>query len=283
MVFSYFNSRKSLKLFLRKGSARVSNYIEAGDVITGYSTGAYATVSSIDDEAISYFQPQVFTNNSIKTSTSLTLYNGSAIDKSIEDNGNVYTTNLARSLKSLTNIVKPDGTVQDFKIRVAMTNNGFQSASPIVDADISMINAYKYNITSNTSTSSNWITKEVILAEKLDATGLKVLLSAFRPAGTMIDVYVRFVYPTNVDVQSSWVQLANAYPEMYSNSSNTKDYREFEYNLTEADPALEYSTFQVKFVLRHATTTEINSSDLTVTPAVNLFPHLYDYRAIALT
>ena len=140
---------------------------------------------------------------------------------------------------------------------------------------------YKYNITNTATTSSNWVTNEVILAEKLDAAGLKVLVSAFRPAGTMIDVYARFVYPTNVDTQSAWIQLANAYPEMYSNPSNTKDYREFEYNLS--DETNEYSTFQVKFVLRHATTTEINASDLTVTPAINIFPHLYDYRAIALT
>ena len=279
---SYFNSRDDARLFLRKSSATATNFIVPTDVIRGYSTGAYATVGTIDDEDISYFQPQVFTNNSIKTSTSLTLYNGSAIDKSIEDNGNVYTTNLPRSLKSLSNIVNPGLSVtQDFKIRVAMKNNGFQTASPIVDSDISLLNVYKYNITNTATTSSNWVTNEVILAEKLDAAGLKVLVSAFRPAGTMIDVYARFVYPTNVDTQSAWIQLANAYPEMYSNPSNTKDYREFEYNLS--DETNEYSTFQVKFVLRHATTTEINASDLTVTPAINIFPHLYDYRAIALT
>ena len=70
---------------------------------------------------------------------------------------------------------------------------------------------------------------------------------------------------------------------MYSSPVNTKDYREFEYNLTEASPPLEYSTFQLKYVLRHATSAELNASDLTVVPAINIFPHLYDYRAIALT
>ncbi len=286
---SYYNTRNSQRVFLRKSSATSTNYIVPTDVITGYSTGAYATVTTVDDEAISYFQPQVFTNNSIKTSTSLTLYNGSSVDKTIESNGNVYTTNQVRSLRSLSNLVNSGvaPNVQDFKIRVAMTNNGFQTASPIVDADLSILNAYKYNITNTASTSSNWITKEVVLAEKLDAVGLKVLLSAFRPAGTIIEVYSRFVYPTNVDVQSDWIQLVNAYPDMYSNPSNTKDYREFEYNLTEASAPSgstnEYSTFQLKFVLRHATSVELNASDLTVTPAVNLFPHLYDYRAIALT
>ena len=282
---SYFNDRKSTRLFLRKSSATSTNYIVSSDVIYGYSTGAYATVSSIDDEAISYFQPQVLTNNSIKTSTSLTLYNGSSIDKTIESNGNVYTTGLARTLRSSSNLVNAgvSPNTQDFKIRVAMTNNTFQSATPIVDADISILNVYKYNITDTPTTSSNWVTKEVVLAEKLDATGLKVLISAFRPAGTIIDVYARFVYPTNVDVQSSWIQLTNAYPEMYSSPVNTKDYREFEYNLTEASPPLEYSTFQLKYVLRHATSAELNASDLTVVPAINIFPHLYDYRAIALT
>ena len=279
---SHFNSRTATRLFLRKSSATATNLLAATEVITGYTTGAYATIASIDSEEVSYFQPQVFTNNSIKTSTSLTLYNGSAIDKTIPSNGNIYTTNNARTLKSKSNIVNASlNDTQDFKIRVAMSNATFQSASPIVDADISMLNVYKYNIANTAALSSAWVTREVVLAEQLDASGLKVLLSAFRPAGTFVDVYARFVYPTNVEVQSDWIILTNSNLDLYSNPSNTKDYREFEYTLP--SETNEYSTFQLKIVMRHATTAEINSNDLTVVPAANLFPHIYDYRAIALT
>ena len=279
---SYFNSRTATRLFLRKSSATATNLLAATEVITGYTSGAYATIASIDNEELSYFQPQVFTNNSIKTSTSLTLYNGSQIDKTIPSNGNVYTTNLARNIKSKSNIVNASlSDTQDFKIRVAMNNSSFQSATPIVDSDLSMLNVYKYNIANTAALSSAWVTKEVVLAEQLDASGLKVLLSAFRPAGTFVDVYARFVYPTNVEVKSAWTLLTNSNLDLYSNPSNTKDYREFEYTLP--SETNEYSTFQLKIVLRHATTAEINATDITVVPAANLFPHIFDYRAIALT
>jgi hypothetical protein len=164
-----------------------------------------------------------------------------------------------------------------------MTNNGFKSASPIVDADLSILNAYQYQITSNTDTTSKWIAKEVTLQDQFDAEGMKVYLTAYRPAGTFVDVYVRFAYPTNVEVQSDWIQLDNKNPDMYSNSANTIDYRQFEYDLDEVANSNPYSSFQLKIVMRHADSSELTAKSINVVPAVNLFPHVYDYRAIALT
>jgi len=341
---SYFNKRKTDRLFLRKSSATPTNFMDdnastahgsfivgntytitnvgtssttshwnlagasgdpylgqtfvattvgtAGDgtarennqVITGYDSGAYATITSVDNEDVSYFQPQVYMSNSVRTSTGLSLYNGTNIDKTIESGGNVYLTNSARKVPSRSNIVDTtDATTDDFVIRVDMSNNGYKTATPIVDADLSILNAYKYHITNTATTSSNWVSREIVLQEQLDASGLKVFVSAYRPAGTFVDTYVRFTYPTNVEVQSDWILLDNADPEMYSNASNTKDYRLFEYNLNETTYSDDFSSFQMKFVMRHATSSEIVASDLVVTPAVNIFPHIYDYRAIALT
>jgi len=238
----------------------------------------------VDNEDVSYFQPQVYMSNSVRTSTGLSLYNGTNIDKTIESGGNVYLTNSARKVPSRSNIVDTtDATTDDFVIRVDMSNNGYKTATPIVDADLSILNAYKYHITNTATTSSNWVSREIVLQEQLDASGLKVFVSAYRPAGTFVDTYVRFTYPTNVEVQSDWILLDNADPEMYSNASNTKDYRLFEYNLNETTYSDDFSSFQMKFVMRHATSSEIVASDLVVTPAVNIFPHIYDYRAIALT
>ncbi len=49
----------------------------------------------------------------------------------------------------------------------------------------------------------------------------------------------------------------------------------------------EYSTFQLKFVLRHGKKgagLELDTPELSsITPDINLFPHIFDYRAIALT
>ena len=346
---SYFNKRKADRVFLRMSSAKAGNFFASGEILNGYRTGATTTISTVDNEPVSYFQPQVFMSNSIRTSTDLTLYNGSAVDKSIPANGNVYSTNALRVINSTSNIVNASlSDSNDFKIRVAMTNNGYQSATPIVDPALSMLNVYKYKISDSGTLTSSWVTREVVLQEQLDASGLRVYLSAYRPAGVFVDVYARFVYPTNVEVQSDWIKLVNSDEDMYSNTSNTLDYREYQYDLS--SESNEFSTFQLKFELRHATTTEINALDLVsafpsvtrsttagnfvigttyritslgsttqaqwntaagtsgvtysvgdtftasgpgqgngtanssiVSPAENLFPHIFDYRAIALT
>jgi hypothetical protein len=204
------------------GTARNNN-----QVITGYNSGATAIVTAVNNEEISYFQPQIYADNSIRTSTELTLYQGTTIDKTIPANGNVYLINNFRVINSKSNIVNGSAT-DDFIIRVGMTNNGFKSASPIVDADLSILNVYQYQITSSESTTSKWITKEVTLQDQFDADGMKVYLTAYHPAGTFVDVYARFTYPTNIEVQSNWIQLVNKNPDMYSNSVNTSDYRQFE-------------------------------------------------------
>ena len=279
---SYFNKRKSDRVFLRLSSAKAGNFFVTGEILNGYRTGATTTISTVDNEPISYFQPQIFMSNSVRTSTDLTLYNGAAVDKSIPANGNVYNTNALRVINSTSNIVNPSlSDSNDFKIRVAMTNNGYQSATPIVDPDLSLLNAYKYKISDSGTSTSSWVTREVTLQEQLDANGLRVYLSGYRPAGTYIDVYARFVYPTDIEVQSNWIKLANSSEDMYSNPSNTLDYREYQYDLS--SETNEFSSFQLKFELRHATTSEINTLDLNVSPAENLFPHIFDYRAIALT
>jgi hypothetical protein len=195
--------------------------------------------------------------------------------------------NNLRSINSKSNILAGSAT-QDFMIRATMTNNGFVAATPILDSALSMLNTYKYNIGSAETTTSKWISKEVTLADNLDAVGLRVYLSAYRPGGTFIDVYARFVYPTDAENQSAWYKLTNDNEDVYSNLLNTRNYREFEYNLpTETN---EYSSFQIKIVLRHATDAELVDNEVfgsdgvtIITPGANIFPHVYDYRAIALT
>ena len=146
-----------------------------------------------------------------------------------------------------------------------------------------MLNVYKYDITNSAATSSNWITKEVVLKDELYADDMKVLLSAYRPPGTIVDVYTRYVYPTNVESPSDWILLTNKDAHLYSNVANTRDYRQFEYDLNSAD-STNYMSFQLKLVMRHMTSGELSAAGTpNVTPDINLFPHVYDYRAIALT
>ena len=79
--------------------------------------------------------------------------------------------------------------------------------------------------------------------------------------------------------------------------NNIRDYRELEYNLDESvtpaqqvlpgTPATcpgEYSAYQIKIVMRHMTTAELEANDMdNIDPEINLFAHLADMRAIAVT
>ena len=270
------------------GTAGDGTARENSQVITGIDSGATATIDNVFNSKISYFQPQVYTSDSIRTSTALTLYNGSSIDKNIPKNANVYTMNNLRTVSSKSKIVNAsDSTSESFKIRVAMANNSFSAASPIIDKKLSEVNAYQYHITNTLATTSSWVAKEVVLKEGLEADGLRVLLAGYRPPGTFIDVYARFVYPENIETKSDFIKLTPANPELYSNTSNTKDYREFEYDLDEVTYPDNYRSFQIKIVLRHGTTgagNELDTPELNaIVPDINLFPHVFDYRAIALT
>ena len=59
-----------------------------------------------------------------------------------------------------------------------------------------------------------------------------------------------------------------------------------EYNLDETTYTTEYSSFQVRIVMRHATSAELTTQGLTISPSeldIHMFAHVFDYRAIALT
>ncbi len=278
------------------GTARLNN-----QVIVGIDSGASAKISGVTNEKISYFQPQIYADDSPNTTYYAELFDGPGTkDKDISLNSNIYTQNNLRIITSKSKIVNPsDTTTEEFNIRVNMSNNGFTATSPVIDATLSEINAYQYYIGDEVNTTSQWVTKEISLTDGLYSDGMRVLLSAYRPPGTFVDVYARFVYPENVEEKSQWYLLENENPQLYSNVSNTRDYRDFEYNFPEdkmtgaGNPTApytlhgEYTSFQLKFVLRHATSgdgMELDTPELnSIIPDINLFPHVFDYRAIALT
>lgn len=287
---TYYNSRRSEFLHVKNSSARETFHFAAADALTGVDSGATATITSVDDIPISYFQPMIYQSNTVRTATEFRFRNDDAAGtfRPIPSTDASYLTNTKRVINSLSNVVDATNTsvtAQGFVIRVAMANNGFTAASPIIDDDLSRVNAYQYQITNDTNTSSAYVSRTVVLEEGIDAVGLKVLLAAYRPPGTMIDVYGRFTYNENSDANSGWIELDQETNGLttYSSASDIRDYREFEYNLDEVANTSEYTSFQVKIVMRHATSGEITAQGLTVTPDTHTFAHIFDYRAIALT
>jgi hypothetical protein len=287
---SYYNDRRPEILHLKESSVSADWRFAANDNLIGFDSAATATIQSVDDIPVSYFQPQIYQSNSSKTSTEYKFKNndGSGTYRSIPSNDATYLTNGIRYVASESNIKDSTNDIdsQPFVVRVAMTNNDFRATSPIVDFDLSRLNAYQYQLTDVADTTSAYVSKKVILQEDIDAVGLKVLLAAYRPPGTMVEVFGRFTYPANAENNSDWIKLnvTSKGETLYSNASNIRDYREFEYDLDEATYSDEFSSFQIKIVMRHATTEELAAQGLSnITPDIHLFAHVFDYRAIALT
>lgn len=276
-IVTHYDKRTGIDLYLSESSAREGAIFEDDDVVRGFATEAYGTISSVVNKPISFIQPIVFTSNGTKTLTSLQAYDGEAFDQNLTTSDNNYLLGQQRYINSKSN---DNGAESDFVIRVNMSNNGFTRATPIVDHDLSMIHAYKYEITDQPD-SSSYVAKEVFLQDDMSAQGFKVLLSAYRPIGTVVDVYARFRFITNMEAKSDWILLENDSPSLYSNTFDVYDYRDFVYDLDEDAYPTEFTSFQIKIVLRHATNDELGNID--VDPTENVFPHINDYRAIALT
>jgi len=265
-------------------------------IIRCHTTGAQATISKCETLDLSYFQAQVLTDNTINTTTNFDLMrkNNAAqivLDKPLALKSDIYGTNRKRSIVSLSEqlrvaTITGQSMLEDFRIRGTLKSRN-RSVSPTLDVELSTINAYVYQITNDETggTTSNYISKEVILTDGIPAEGLKVVLNAFRPAGTIIDVYSRFTRPEFPDVKTDWVKLTQANPDQFSNSSNLQDYRTFEYDLAEpTSDTPKYGTFQIRLVFRHMTENELDTPDLyQITPGASLFPKVFDYRAVALT
>jgi hypothetical protein len=80
---------------------------------------------------------------------------------------------------------------------------------------------------------SKYVSKIITLADGQDAEDLSVIVSAFRPINSDIQVWVRFLNGDDGDPisQKTWTPLINKSPNLYSNPGNTDDFREFSFSI----------------------------------------------------
>lgn len=187
--------------------------------------------------------------------------------------------------KQIENAPGQDGDiVDDFRFRVTLDNGGFDAVSPSLDDDMSNLNVYEFEINDSISSPDcNYISKEVILNPDMPAEGLKVLLEAYRPMGTAIEVYARFVKKNNLEEKTNWIALNNKNSFQFSSASNVEDYRTFEFDLDESGETAYYA-FQIKISMRHMQTGELDNPAFSgIVPSASLFPTISSYRAVAVT
>ena len=292
-----FDPNNITKLAIKEStSAPGSNtkFLLNGDqILRGAQSGAAARIQTIYNAPISFVQPQLMELNTLVTNTSLHLFKHSAshdenlgINNSGQQIGlarNTYLSEEQRFIPSKQLIIE-DGelnTIDKFRFRVGLTNNGYRMTTPTVDTSLALTQAYNYTMSNVEDNTSQYVSKKVVLQPDHPAEGLRVILAAFRPAGSEIDVQVRFLLPSDPDNYTDWVSLKNHNPSMYSSSTNVNDFREFDYEFDEqafitgggTPEVSDFDAFQIKIVLKHEQ----------AGTGSNIYPHVYDYRAIALT
>lgn len=305
----YLNQNDPATMILRESTAASTaqgNLIFANtNIVIGETSGAQCTISEVKSLQMSYIQPLIQRANFTKTGMGITadLWNGTTVvtGQSMAFGKTNYLTSDAFKIRSKSSL-----SPTSFKINLTLNNysSTTRDTSPMLDYTISdvMIGEYQVNNLVNDSleligegtSKTRYVTKLVQLAEGMDAEDIRVILGAYRPAGTNISVYARLQSGTDTRNPSSveWTKLSIR-PETDSSSSlaNREDYREYDYQLSTTsktagqgawsnsgtinylDPAgalyTSFKYFAIKIVL---------SAD-----SYNVVPRLRDLRVIAGT
>lgn len=252
-----FTDFDSNKLVLKDSSAKVGSVFAAGTTIVGASSGARANITTVDDQKISWIQPNIRRSNQVGTRS--TLYGDLSIggttnrvhlpfnkQTQLNAGGNEYV------IPSTSSVVA--GAVNssfEIVLESATTDN---ASSPLIDHEASTLIGYEYIInndstneeTNNGSALSKYVSKPVSLASGMDAEDLRVYLSAYRPTQTNIKVYAKFVSQTDSrsPIDIGWTELSlKAETNQYSSSSDRDDFREFEFDLPAVDSGNPDSAF----------------------------------------
>ena len=308
---SYYHSYSDpVVIALKDSTAKTGLVWEANTSIQGTRSNANAEIIEVRNTPVSFMMPKVFRTNFTKTNTDMTgsqfwgsttggLYSKDAFFQDFNRFRNEPT-----YVKSRTNEILDDAGAKSFSLKVNLNNTSLTTldTSPFVDHAISAVDMYEYLVndtldgehTNLGEAKSKYVSKDLTLVDGFEAEDIRVLLTAYRPTGTNIDVYIKF--KSDYDVRNldevSWSKLINtSATSAYSASSNINDVREFEYKMntveqTEAYGAwvnssetiqyendgvvfYDYKNYKVKIVFRSA--------------SHNLVPRVKDLRVICVS
>lgn len=246
----YFNENEPAKMILEGSTAETGFVFTANTYVRGETSNARIKVSSVDSLNVSYIQPMISRADFSKTRTELVaskLYNGSTTtSRNIGFNATNYLTDKSYVIQSKS--LNTGDPTFNLKINMSNTSTTTKDTSPVINYDASsvMIGEYIVNNTIDNSTNdaseriglgeseARYVSKMVQLADGMDAEDIRVLLGGYKPTGTDIRVYVKFLSATDSRnfKEIEWTRLY-VKPETNSTSSsvNREDYREFEYQL----------------------------------------------------
>jgi hypothetical protein len=275
-------------MILENSSANAFRKFEAGNAIFGFDSETVATITSVDNKELSYIQPMIMRTNDVVTNTTLV---GTFTDpanpnttylQNMPFNDDTSFTEKGMVVYSKSNDIPKE---KSMDLTVAMSNGGNVTSTPFVDIETATVLAYEWKITNDSSTTSKYVSKTVQLSENLDAEDFQLYITAYRPNGTDVKVYIKIQSADDPSVfeTNDWIELELfSGINQFSSVSNKNDFKEFVYRISDADKNTGVVTY----------TNDIGTFDGYRKFAIkiellseNIFkaPRLLDYRGIALT
>lgn len=287
---NYFNKHFPARLHLKNSNARTDKLFTKNTAIIGVESKARANIVEVENQKISYLQSHIYKTNFSKTRT-LLKYSVQGDDYNAEFEDNLYLNQTPKYLYSKSNIIR-ENRKDDFFIDITLQNTSAttRDTSPFIDYDISTFQIYEYLL--NKGETANYVTHSIQLSDELDAEDFRIYLTNYRPTGTDVEVYVKFLSgtdPTPLN-QVPWTKLdVKSENTFFSSNSNRFDYKEFEYSLPQnsVDDGACVENDRIKYISKNGSIyTNFKFFVIKITMKAESFyrvPRVADMRGIALS
>ena len=294
----FYDLRNPFEMHLENSSissARVftlSNPADNTTAIYGIDSGSSADIASIDNINLSYIQPMIMkaSDDVSKTTLSGEFVSPSNVNTSytmpMKFNDNNYFSKNGVVIYSMSN--DPSRT-KVFNINVGLENGSNVTSTPFVDIEASKLIAYQHKITNSADTTAKYISKTIELSEDLDAEDFNLILTAYRPTGTDIKVYIKAqnAYDNDEFDNLGWTEL-ELFEGVgtYSTITNLQDYRELKFRINKTNKTGGLAANPFTYTSQGGVFEGFKRFQIRIdllSPNIHNAPTLKDYRGIALT
>jgi hypothetical protein len=246
-VVSYYNNSDAV-LHIDNSNVSNSNFVFANnDTIIAADSNANAVITSLYNHTVSYFQPLMYrlnfggnmTSSGITTLTAKdSISNTTSVAMKFNDNNRIIT--FEPAVYSRSNEILNNSGNKTLTTTINLST-GKGELTPALDVQSSSLLAFESKINANTTneayangaSQSKYVSRTVTLKEGLDAEDFKIFVSAYRPSGTDVSVYIKGLNSSdNSDFNDKkWTLLNNLGNTVFSSTANEFDVIEYEYDL----------------------------------------------------
>jgi len=223
-------------------SIKTSNASYQATIIGGDSL-ARTNVSNVENIEVSSFKPLI--NYMVLKGTTIS-FTGTFVDSSNSsytqalslDAENSFNLNDQVVIRSKTNEISGTTISKSAQLTMSMSS-ARDDMSPVIDINPSSLIAVSYEINNDSTNESTrfgsarakYISKQLVLANGLEAEDVRAFITAYKPTGTDIKVYAKVI--SEIDgapfEEKAWSELQLVSPDVFSSSLDPDDLREYEF------------------------------------------------------